>query len=273
MRKLHYILLLINFISILSCEDVINVDVNTSDPRLVIDASLNWTKGTNGENQTIKLSLTAPFFDTTVPPATGASVTVTDSDSNVFNFNEIGDTGIYINNSFIPVINNVYNLTVVYNNETYTATETLTSVAPIEFIEQKNDGGFTGEETEIKAYYTDPEGVDNYYLFEFIIPSENIQSLEVYDDEFTDGNQIFGFYSDDTLETGDELIVRVSGISERNFEFFNILLQQTDDEQGDPFQVQPVTVRGNCINQTNPNNFPLGYFRVSETSSATYTIE
>ena len=53
----------------------------------------------------------------------------------------------------------------------------------------------------------------------------------------------------------------------------NILLQQTDEDSGDPFETQTTTVRGNCINQTNPDNFPLGYFRVSETDVFTYVVE
>mgnify|MGYP000365298311 CR=1 FL=1 len=260
-------------ILIVSCEDVINVDLETSKPKLVIDASINWFKGTEGGNQTIKLSLTAPFFDETIPPATGATVIVTDTNNNVFNFTENGSTGIYKNNSFIPEINAVYNLTINYEEEVYTATEILTPVVPIDFVEQKNNGGFSGDEIEIKAFYTDPKGVSNYYLFEFINLSNNSLNIEVYDDEFTEGNQIFAFHADELLKTGDELQIKCSGISERNYNFLNILTQQIDEQSRDPFQTQPASVRGNCINQTNPENYPFGYFRVSETDIFIYTIE
>ncbi len=255
----------------MSCEDVIEVDLNSSEPRLVIDASLNWVKGSQGNNQYIKLTQSAPFFDDSIPPANGAEVIVTDLNNHTFNFIEEENTGIYINTSFIPVINDVYNLTIIYNNETYTATEKLIPVSSIEYVEQKNEGGFSGEEIEIKTYYTDPEGIENYYLFEF---TNNItKNLEVYDDEFTDGNQIFAFYSDENITTGDELIIKNYGISKQFYEFMNLLLQQTDDENGDPFELQPATVRGNCINQTNPENYPLGYFKASEVSIFNYTIE
>ncbi|GAA4897576.1 DUF4249 domain-containing protein [Flaviramulus aquimarinus] len=266
--KIYLICLLL-----ISCEDVIEVDLNTAEPRLVIEASLNWIKGTDGNLQFIRLSLTAPYFDDTIPPATGATITVTDLNSNTFNFIENENTGIYSNESFIPELNGVYNLAINYNNEIYTATETLIPVVPIEFVEQKNDGGFTGDDIEIKAYYTDPLGIDNYYLFEFLVIDSNNLDLEVYDDEFTDGNQIFAFYSSDDIEPGDELLIRNSGVSERGYEFFNILLQQTDEDSGGPFESQPATVRGNCVNQTNPSNYPLGYFRVSETDIFTYVVQ
>ena len=271
MKKFIYILLI--SLSFTACEDVIDLELNTGEPRLVIDASLNWLKGTEGKNQFIKLSLSAPFYDNEVPPANNAIVTVVDTNNNTFNFVEDGDTGIYRNNTFIPEIDGVYNLTINYKDEIYTGTEQLMGVASIDRVEQKNDGGFSREEIEIKAYYTDPEGIENYFLFEVEKLSDNDVSLEVYDDEFRDGNEIFAFYSDEDLEAGDELTIYGSGISERFYEFMVILLQQTDEEGGDPFETQPATVRGNCVNITNPENYPFGYFRVSEVSIFNHIVK
>ncbi|XMO86911.1 DUF4249 domain-containing protein [Algibacter sp. AS12] len=273
MRTIKYITSIILIFLVTSCEDVIDLKLNNSEPKLVIDAALNWQKGTDGKSQAIKLSLTAPFFDSTNPPASGATVTVTDSNSNTFNFIEESNTGIYKNNSFIPELNGVYILSISYNNELYTATETLIPVVPIEDVEQKDDGGFSGEDIELKAYYTDPEGVKNYYIFEFNIVKFETTFIEVYDDEFSDGNRIFAFYSNDDMQLVDDVIITSYGISERTYQFYNILLEQTDENSGDPFSVQPSTVRGNCVNQTNPDNFPLGYFRVSESDAFTYTIK
>jgi len=271
MQRLIYTIFLV--ITLSSCEDVIEVKLKTVEPRLVIDASLNWVKRSTGSTQTIQLSLTAPYFNSDIPPATGAIVSVADSNNNTFNFIEEGNTGIYKTDTFIPVNNNNYFLTIHYENETYTAVETLTSVPDIEFVEQKNDEGFSGEEIEIKAYYTDPKNTKDFYLFEFINNTLKTISLEVYDDEFTEGNKFFALYTDENLEYGDELIIRNSGISERTYHYLNILLQQSDDENGDPFATQPTLVRGNCINQTNPSNYPVGYFRISEVSIFRYIIE
>jgi len=258
---------------LISCEDVIEVNVNSVAPRLVIDASIHWLKGTSGNKQSIKLSLTAPYFDETIPPATGANVSISDSNSNTFVFTEDGSSGIYNNENFLPVIGGTYTLNIMYDSETYIATEVMTPVVPIDSVEQVNDGGFSGEEIEIKAFYTDPQNIKNFYLFEFLVLDNDTATLEVYEDKFTDGNQIFAFYSDEDLESGNQLLIRNSGISERTYEYLNIILQQTDEDSGDPFETQPATVRGNCVNQTNSNNFPLGYFRVSETDVFTYTVE
>lgn len=261
------------FCFLISCEDVVDVDLNEAEPRLVIEASINWFKNSVGNEQSIKLSLSAPFFDDSVPPANGATIEILDTNGNIFNFIEDGNTGIYLNTVFIPIIDEAYTLNINYSGENYTAVETLKSVTPIDFIEQNNEGGFTGEDIELKAYYTDPVNIENYYFFEFISDIPVVPTLEVYDDEFTDGNQIFGFYTEEDLESGDEVIIRNYGVSERFYEFMFILLQQGSDDGGGPFETQPATVRGNCINETNPDNYPFGYFRLSEVDEVIYTVE
>lgn len=256
-----------------NCEDVIDVNLNETEPKLVIEASINWFKGTTGNEQSIKLSLTAPFFNTDTPPANGAVIMISDSNSNLFNFVENGDTGVYLNTNFNPVIDETYILTINYEGQIYTATEVLKSVASIDYIEQNNEGGFSGEDIELKAYYTDPIGEENYYFFEFIAPIGLVPTLEVYDDEFTNGNQIFGFFTEEDLSSGNDVTIRNYGVSERFYEYMFILLQQGNEVGGGPFETQPATVRGNCINETNPDNFPFGYFRLSEVDEVIYTVE
>lgn len=257
----------------ISCEDVIEVDLNEAEPRLVIEASINWLKNTQGNEQEIKLSLSAPFFNDSVPPANGAIVEIVDSNNNVYSFTEVDQSGIYRNNTFVPVIDEAYTLSILFEDELYTATETLKSVVPIDFVDQIDDGGFTGEDIELKAFYTDPAGIENYYFFEFISEIVLTPTLEVYEDRFTDGNQIFGFYTEEDLEAGDIVTIRNHGVSGQFYNFMFILLQQGSEEGGGPFETQPATVRGNCLNVTNPNNFPFGYFRLSEVDEVIYTVQ
>lgn len=256
-----------------SCEDVIELNLNTAEPKLVIEASINYLKGTYGNEQIIKLSLTAPYFDETIPPANSAIVMITDQNNRTYDFIEDGVTGIYKNTNFRPMLDNKYELKIVYNNEVYIGNETLKSVVSIDSIEQNNEGGFTGEDIELKAYYTDPIDEKNFYFFEFKSNTPILTSLSIYEDKYNNGNQIFGFYSEEDLEIGDQITIRNYGISERFYNYMFILLQQNSDGGGGPFETQPASVRGNCVNQTNPDNFPLGYFRLSEVAELVYTIQ
>lgn len=271
MKKILYIISIIFFFG---CEEVIDIELNEAEPRLVIEASINWIKGTDGSNQDIKLSLSRPFFDDGITPANNAVVKIDNLDSGEsFDFIENGTSGIYTNTDFVPVLNNSYLLSILYNNELYLAEETFLPVVPIDFVEQENNGGFNGEEIEIKAFYTDPAGIENYYFFEFLAEFKPVPDLQVYEDRFTDGNQVFGFYSEEDLKPDDELRIRIHGVSGQFYDFMFLLLQQGSEDGGGPFETQPATVRGNCINDTNPDNFPYGYFRLSEVDEVIYTIQ
>lgn len=270
MKKYIAILLALLFVS---CEDLIDVDLNESESKLVIDASINWLKGSIGTEQQIKLTLLTPYFNKNISPATGAKVTITKDSNESFEFIEEKDkSGIYTNHSFITELNASYTLSILYEGETYSAKETMTPVVNIDTVVQNDQGGFTGEDIELKVYYTDPADEQNYYLFEFITDIVEVPNLEVYEDRFTNGNQIFGFYTEEDLKSGDLVTIRNYGISKRFYEYMLILLDQSA-EGGGPFETQPATVRGNCINQTNPEDFPLGYFRLSEVDGLIYTVQ
>ena len=167
MQKITFFFVFILATLFVGCEDVVDVDLNTAPPKLVIEASINWQKGTSGNQQRIKLTTTTDYFSTNIPKVSGAIVTITNSTNTVFNFVEVPNTGEYFCSNFVPVINETYTLTVVSKGQTYTATETLQPVAPITKLEQKNDGGITGDEIEVKTFYNDPAGIPNYYLYKY----------------------------------------------------------------------------------------------------------
>ncbi len=265
MKKLLFFVVLLG---ILSCEDVVDVDLNTAPPRLVIQAHImKWDNG-NGLAK-VRLTTTAPFFDNEVPIVTDAQVMVTDSNGREFIFT-YSENGYYLAN-LLPEANMVYTLKIKYNDEVYTASEKLYSVVPLEYVEQRNDGGFTGEDIELKAFFTDPAQERNFYFFEGL--SEKGDVMNVYNDEFFDGNLIFGFYWVEDLEPLDRVQFNLYGVSEAYYNYMYVLLQQTSDQGGGPFETQPATVRGNIVNQTKPENYPLGYFRISEVSTLNYTVQ
>lgn len=259
--------------SFTSCEEVIDVNLNTAKPKLVIDASLKWEKGTDGAEQTIKLSTTTGYFDENIPTVSGATVFVTNSADVVFEFME-SDTipGAYICTNFIPVLNETYNLTVIQNGSTYTASDQLFPVPVIDKIEQKDDGGFGGGNIEIKFFYTDDGTRDDYYLFKAKL-EKYVREYSVSSDEFYQGNQIFGIYSNDAIKSGQKLDFTLSAISEGYFNYMQVLLSVAGNSGGGPFQSAPATVRGNIVNNTDIDNYALGYFSVSETTSTIYTVK
>lgn len=272
MKNISFLLILVSFIFV-SCEEVVDVDLKTAAPKLVVDASIDWIKGTDGSLQKIKLTTTTGYFETTIPIVSGATVFVTNSTNTVFNFIESPGTGEYICTDFVPQINETYVLTVIRNGETYTATETLYATPEIGAIVQNNDGGFVDDEIEIRFFFPDNALEDNFYLTRFNAPVLAFPDYDVFDDRFFEGNENFGIFSNKDLKPGDVVDMKLYGVSSRFFNYMRKLLSISGDNGGGPFQTPTATVIGNLVNQTNKSNTALGYFRLSEVSARSYTIQ
>ena len=251
-----------------SCEEVVEIDLEESEPRLVVEASLLWDLENEELPLYIRISETAPYFDDSMPPAEGAQVRVTTDDGEEYQFEET-EPGIYFHEGFTALLDEDYHLEIKYEEEVYRATERLYSAPELEFVEQTDNGGFGGEDTEFKLFYTDPAEEDNYYLFRFY---HDKVSLQIYDDEFTNGNRTFAFFSVDDVEQGDQVLFEIQGISRRFYEYMYLLRSQ-GGTSGGPFQSQPSLARGNVVNETDPDNFAFGYFRLSYINYLPYQVK
>lgn len=274
MKNIHqYICYLISLSFLLtSCTDVVDIDVPDGGSRLVVEASINWEKGSTGENQTIKLSTSTPYFEnTTNTSVIGASVIVTNNnDGTNFVFTD-QNNGEYTTTTFVPVLNQSYTLSILYNGETYTATETLLPVPDITHIEQDVQNFFGEDEIELNVFFNDPANEDNYYLGKFVQSNISLPSFEILDDRFSDGNETSLLYDNEDLEEGIIVDIYLYGISEMYYGFMKLLVEQSESD-GNPFQATPAQLKGNCKNSNNPNEEVLGYFRLSEVSKISYIV-
>lgn len=273
MQITKYISLVIALLFFASCEDVINVNLNTAAPRLVIDAAINWQKGTDGSSQKIILSTTTDFYSNVIPKISGASVFIKNSANDNFVFSEIPNTGEYQCNNFKPVIGETYVLTIIYKGETYTATETMQSVSPIDNISQKNNGGFSGKDYEIEVSFKDPLA-KNYYMVKFFPDIYKSPTYRVIGDQYTNGNEKAWNFSDPDLKQGTSIAITHYGISQGYYNYMDKIISIAGNSGGgSPFQTPPSTVRGNIVNQNNIDNYALGYFSLSEVDFKNYVIQ
>lgn len=274
MKYIFYITAFIATLLLASCEKVVDVDLDTAAPRLVVDARLNWQKGTAGNEQTIRLTTTAPYYNNAVPAVNGATVFVTNDAGTIFTFSEVGTTGYYTCLDFVPVINGHYTLTVIYGGQTYTADETLYATPVISEVVQRADGGFLGENIEVKFFFQDNPLQDNFYLVRFDTPVLPYPDYDVLDDEFFQGNEMFDFIDNEDFAAGQPLGLNLYGISERYYNYMSQLISIAEGGAGSgPFQSPPANVTGNIINTTNPGNTALGYFSLSEMDKVNYVIQ
>lgn len=271
MKKI--ILLLLIALSFGSCEKVIDVGLATAEPKLVVEASIRWYENETGNLQKIRLSTTTDYFASEIPPVTAAGVFITNSTGQTFDFVQNTEPGVYECNDFIPVLNESYTLTISYQGEIYTATDQLRDTPLITRVEQKNDAGMLGNETEVKFFFNDFATESNYYFLRIDEPYKVIPEFGVQDDRFFENNEMFCLYYSEEFKPGDTVKFTLNGVSQNYYNYMNVLLAQTGTNNMGPFSTPTSTVRGNIVNQDNFNNFALGYFRLSRTSVKEYTIQ
>ena len=271
MKKI-YIWTLLIVLLFSNCEKVVDIDVPTIEPKLIIDASFEvlFNASPVTANVVVKLKLSTDYFDETIPTVSNAIVFLTNTtDSSIINFSDVN-----LNGNFTPIINFIpkdaieYELTVIYKSETYKGRATKVKSTQIDNAMQGDETLFSGKEIEIKVAFKDNINTENYYLFNFT----NNLFLPLEDRFFNGTNYNFSFfYQEDEIEVPTNVTVTMSGITKDYFTYFRILQNQSGTTGGGPFQSVPSSLLGNIINTTNETNFPLGYFHISETD--TFTID
>ncbi len=281
-----YIIALLLFFSLTSCEDVIEVDLPTEEPRLIIDALIRVPDTTAPSTLiTVKVSETNSFLGS-VPPANLQQITMSNldnpgGDGQVLLEEEPG-SGIY--SKFFPtdqLIRDRWFLQIDFEDNFYVAETSFVPTSNFDTIEFGDGTLFNENDTEIILSFTDNAERDDYYLIDF-----DFNDFLVTEDEFYQGQQ-FGFsyfYEEDVVSPGDVVELSIMGITEDFAAYMDLLLEQSEGGFG-PFQTPAVTVRGNFINATNidndgnfdnvgdPNNFALGYFAIVQEYKQSLTIE
>ena len=272
--KYIYILPILFVLLFANCEKVIDVDVPSIPPKLIIDATFEvyFDENPVSAKTIVKLSESADYFDESIPAVTNATVFITNvSNNTIINFTDANADGEYEpTTNFIPVDDTEYELTVIHNNETYKGKATKVKSTPIIEVNQGDGTRFSGNEIEINVKIQDEIDTKNFYYFDF---SNN--NYNVIEDRFFDGQEyeVPNFYEEDDIIVPAEVSIRMLGISKDYFTYLRILIDQSGESGGGPFETAPTSLLGNMINTTNENNFPLGYFHISETDNFTVFLE
>lgn len=253
-----------------SCSNIVELDLENGDPKIVIDAQILWEKGTDGSQQTIKITRMAPYYSPTTPKVSGAQVRVENSNGTIFKFNET-EPGLYVCTDFVPVIDMEYKLYVQVDGQTLTATEKLVAVPTIDKIEQELQPDITGPDfIVVSFYYKDPADQVNYYLTDYKVDYQAYPEYVLTNDEFVNGNVINEKFGGTDLKPGKVMDITHRGISKNFYNYMNLLLEASSSN---PFGAVPGNIRGNIINTTDTNNFALGYFRLCEANHILYTVK
>ena len=251
------------------CEDVIDIEVPSSESKLIIDAIFevyhNHTPVT--ANTVVKLRESANYFDDEIPVITNtATVLLKDLTNNIdIIFEDNNSDGNFVPiDPFIPIENVDYELNIFYNEDLYQSQSQLITTTGFGEVYQGNSTLFTGEEIEVNVSFIDDINTENNYLFNF----SNDLFLPIQDRFFNGSTYNFSFfYQEDEVEIPSTVLIKMSGVTKEYLTYFNVLISQSGQQAGGPFETIPSSLLGNIVNTTNNKNFPLGYFHISETDT------
>lgn len=263
-------LFIIIFCIIISCQDVIDVEVPSEPPRLSIDALIRITDVTQPTAEIqIRASLTSSFFEE-IKAAQLSSIFITNENTgeSLPLLSATGD-GNYTGAWAIEQLTlGVLILTIEYEGQTYVAQTQFVPSVPIDNLVQGNGTLFEGTETEVLVTFKDISDRTDFYLFDF-----DFDEYLVSEDTFYEGQSFqFSYFYDDKAKPGMTVDVELLGVDEPFYNYMNQLILQSGGDQG-PFQTPVATVKGNIINSTNVDDFALGYFAVCQTFTKSLTLE
>lgn len=290
-----YILLFLTSAIFWSCEDVITVELPTSDPVVVIDAWLT----NKPETQRIEVLKTLPYFENSfLPGFANAIVQVEDlTDNLTYVFDETEEEGIYTwePTATLPTFGNIgndYKLSVQLGADIYEAYSTMNRVPEIDSISYRFEKGnsFFPDSYFGSFYATDPEGAgDSYWIKawkngEYLnLPSEINISYDaggspgaivdgiIFIQPIRDGvNPFDQDENDDFLspyKPGDSLYVELHSVNYDSYRFLGEVAIQTDRPGGfaELFAQPLANVSSNItLSDESPNaTKAIGFFNVS----------
>jgi hypothetical protein len=290
MKNLYIILL--SAFALTSCEEVIDLNLDTAPKKLVIDAALDWKKGETKAYPIVDISYTEAYFGETHSPAIDNAIVKIVSGSQTYsltlwdgtttitsdNLNKLKGGSRYVFPAGIsPELGKDYELIIELNGQTYTAKDKMLEapVIPSNKIVQKENGGFLADRKEVRFYFDGiNDGVANAYLLKL---SQSNISKTVYgtlDDNYIANNKFFfimaGVDNDEKLNKGDVVNVILYRIHPQYKEFAQMIVQISRGQN--PFAI-PTRPIGNIVNTTNKRENPLGAFRVAQYTTLQYTVK
>jgi hypothetical protein len=223
-------------LGLVSCQKVINIDLNSASPQLVVEAVISDNPGP----YMVKLSKSVSFNEISeIPSVSGAIVEVSDSAGISETLTEI-HPGLYQASLIEGVPGHKYRLSIIYDGQTYEAVSVMPYQVPgislFLMRVQVNEPSIGGNPADPPIQYTvafrisDPAEYKNYYRFIAYHGSRMISSLRVFDDQYHNGKIIaddFILHDSIDFKHGDVVTVELQSIDKGTYDFFRTIRDGT----------------------------------------------
>jgi len=268
MNQFRYILFVVTcLICFSSCEEVIDLKLDTASEKFVVEAQLtnqaggakvliSKTKGYSSANEFVGIS--------------GATVEIEDQQGIATRLNEGNTKGVYNHLTFRGIPNQRYNLKIVVNGQTFTASCLMPVIVPLEDVYPYELNLFDGPRLFTQVKYNDPAGVKNFYRFIEYKNGVYTKSIIAANDEFTDGRTVnqtifpFEFTEESKLKKGDKIRLEFLTIDEPVYKYW---FSVDNGAQGGPNSAAPANPVSNI------KGGAIGYFSAHTIQTREYTVQ
>ncbi len=185
MKKYYFIIAILSALSLASCTKVIDVDLNTADPKYVIEGFV--TKGEMVHQ--VKISRTLNFEENIAFPTVDNAVVVISDDAGNSETLTLASPGIYKTSSLLGVEGRNYTITVTVDGKVFTATSYLPIEVSLDGLEVIVFPFGLDTVRAVVPNRLDQAGVANFYQYDIYQNSKQVKGVNLQDDQFSDGVQ------------------------------------------------------------------------------------
>jgi hypothetical protein len=213
-----------------SCTKVIDIDLNSSDPQIVVEAKISDDATEKAE---VRLNQSINFDqNNTFPAVKNAFVTITDKTDNVIDTLKEASTGVYQSIKRVGKTGHNYLLTIKTTTKTLTATATIPRKVTLTDIELRAQTLLGNTNYVSIPKFIDPKGIGDNYRFILSVNGKAKNNIFVLSDEVSDGvpngRPLFAGASandskDDFIKIGDTVTIEMQCIDKGVFDYFNTL--------------------------------------------------
>ena len=215
----NYLILLISIVTstlIFSCQKVIDIDLNTDNPKYVIEGIV--TKGETVHR--VKITRTLNFDENMAfPTVDNAVVVISDNAGNVETLALVAP-GTYETTSLLGVEGRTYTITVSVDGKIFTAQSTLPTEVVLDSLSVLAIPFGLDTFKTIVPKRLDLAGVENFYQYDMYQNGERLKGVYLQDDQFSDGVEneqpLFG----GDFITGDTALVVMYCIDKPVYKYF-----------------------------------------------------
>jgi hypothetical protein len=252
-------------ITFTSCTEEIELELNDSFVRLVVEGNITSDSAT----QNIILSKTSSYFSTQAKPMVGGAIISVTNGASTYDFEEIiGQPGIYKSKqAFAGKPGETYNLLIKNVDldddnglKTYEAKEIMKSPLTIDSLYAIPINFFGNQGYRIFGFAQEPATLGDFYLWRYYIngqlATDTLYEITFNSDQLVNGNYLsnleLGFIFDG--QAGDTLTLETNSITEDYFNYVISFFIETQWSGGGGFSGPPANIK------TNINNGATGYF-------------